>query len=582
MTIAETNKLWGELIVEELIRCGVRYFCLSPGSRSTPLTAAAARNPMATTCMHFDERGAAFHALGYTRGYGEPAALVCTSGTAAANYYPAIIEAANDHVPMVVLTADRPPELRHTGANQTIYQPGMYADYPQQEFDLPAPEPTLDPRIPVGIVDQLVHHAVHVPRGPVHLNCPFREPLLPPPNESEPSTPETLRDWHNSGRPLRAFSECLVTSEADIADIAALCTGISKGIVTLGHLRNADERNAALDLVDHLGWPCLPDITSGLRMAAHNNLVPHYDLVLTSESNAESLRPEIALHIGGRLVSKRLTEQFGHWAPTHVVVVNDWTTERFNPAGTATRQVCADPTAFCRGLSDSVKPSASSTYHAAWTAASDAVRQIVEEHLSNEQALTEPHAARLISQLLPENHALWIASSMPVRDLDMFAATGHGPVIIASNRGASGIDGTTASATGFAQGTKRPVTLLIGDLAFLHDLNSLALVARSELPITIVLLNNNGGRIFEHLPVAEHTDVFERCFATPHGLMSFEPAAQQFGIAYRRVTAREAFAEAYRSALTSSTSVVIEVVFEPEVSVSLRRTIRRRIQESLR
>lgn len=580
MNTANINSLWADLMVEELICLGVDYFVISPGSRSTPLTAAVASRRESgklpgEVVIHYDERGAAFHALGYGRATGKPAALICTSGTAAANYYPAIIEASQDNVPLIALTADRPPELRHTGANQTIDQLHLYGEYVRSFVDLPCPDINSDPHMLLTTIDQAHANALGPPAGPVHLNCPYREPLAPLPDEAGPDLSaytRQLESWQKSGNPLTGDtgSAVLVSNE----DLTAVTDAIGKakaGFILAGRLDNKAQREAVLALSDHLGWPLLTDITSGLRLQTSGQTIHHYDLLLASSSFANSVRPDLILQVGGRFVSKRLFQFIEGAAPDHYILIND-STAPLDPARRVTKKIENDIPSFCAALQQSGGDSSMHSYLDVWQWANDTARKVLETECENGVELAEAAVARHTSRSLPDSTGLFLASSMPVRDMDMFADAGTADVIVAANRGASGIDGTIASATGFASGLKRPVTLLIGDLAFLHDLNSLALLSRSQHPITVVVLNNNGGGIFDHLPIADRADIFEKYFVTPHGL-EFKNAAGMFNLPYIRVEDMPSFAMAFNESQQSRRSSIIEVILDRSQSLSFHRSI---------
>src|ERR671920_355220 len=272
------NRLWANLIVEELVRCGVDFFCVAPGSRSTPLVAALAANDRARSLVHFDERGTAFAALGYARATGRPAAWITTSGTAVANGLPAVVEASTDGVPMILLTADRPPELRQTGANQTIDQPDIFGDFVRWRFDLPAPDPGMDPAMVLTTVDQAAYRAGRAPHGPVYLNLMFREPFLSDPEDehvlSGPSS------WAQSDEPYTRYAA--TKSAVDWMGIQGLwetLRPVRRGLVVAGRLASRKQGEAVMRLADALGWPLLPDIGSQVRLGVVG-LASHYDALL--------------------------------------------------------------------------------------------------------------------------------------------------------------------------------------------------------------------------------------------------------------------------------------------------------------
>lgn len=578
---ARANRLWADLIVEELVRSGVIFFCVAPGSRSTPLVAALAANERAESLVHFDERGTAFAALGYARATGRPAAWITTSGTAVANGLPAVIEAATDNVPMILLTADRPPELRETGANQTVVQPNIFGGYPRWSFDLPAPDPDVDPAMVLTTVDQAVYRARRAPSGPVHLNLMFREPFLPNPDED--LDPDVPGRWSESAEPYTRYAATQPSaSAAEVERIWREIRGIERGLVVAGRLRSRVQGEAAVRLAEALGWPLLPDAGSQVRLGARSkSLVPYYDALLAGEPFKEAHAPEAVLHVGGRALSKRLEQFLAASRPDPYVVVRE-NPSRMDPSHTVTHSVEADVVRFCDGLAEAaseLRAGGDDSWAEGWREASKRVDVALDRVLSGDDELNEPLVARTISRHIPEGHGLCVASSMPIRDLDTFAAADGAAASVAANRGASGIDGTVATAAGFARGLGRPVTLLTGDLTMLHDLNSLALVR--GLPMVVVVLNNDGGAIFSFLPVARREEFFEPYFGTPQDV-SFEHAAAMFGLGYERPSSGAEFIETYRAASDRNGPTLIEVHTDREENVDLHRRVLAEISESVR
>ena len=562
------NRLWAYLIVEELLRCGVDFFCVAPGSRSTPLVAALAANEKARSLIHFDERGTAFAALGYARATGRPAAWITTSGTAVANGLPAVVEAATDGVPMVLLTADRPPELRQTGANQTIDQPDIFGDYVRWRFDLPAPDPGIDPAMVLTTVDQAAYRASRTPQGPVHLNLMFREPFLSGPEDEDiPSGPAS---WVQGDEPYTRYAATKpAVDEMEIYRLWETLRPVKHGLVVAGRLASRKQGEAVLRLAGTLGWPLLPDLGSQVRLGSEG-IAAHYDALVAGDSFAGSHVPEAVVHVGGRSLSKRLEQFLASSRPDPYVVVRE-NPFRLDPAHRVTHSVEANVLDFCTALvwaATEAPPAMNPLWTAGWLEASEEVARHLEGIFSGEP--NEPLVARLLSRNVPPDHGLVVASSMPVRDLDTYATTDGAPVPVAANRGASGIDGTVATAAGFARGLGRPVTLLIGDLALLHDLNSLAMLR--DVHVIVVVLNNDGGGIFSFLPIARHEEFFEPYFGTPQGV-GFEPAAKMFGLAYEHPGTMEEFVEAYGSACARGSSSLIEVKTDRKENVTLHRRL---------
>ncbi len=583
-----TNRLWADLIVEELLRSGVGLFCIAPGSRSTPLVAAVAANPSAKSLVHFDERGTAFAALGYARATGRPAAWITTSGTAVANGLPAVVEASVDAVPMILLTADRPPELRQTGANQTIDQTDIFGGYTRWKFDLPAPDPGIDPAMVLTTVDQAVYRARRAPRGPIHLNLMFREPLIPDPDTEPPDPAETnpaLASWQTSGKPYTRYATTKpVVDAAGIRNLWEELSPVKRGLLVAGRLESRAEGAAVSRLAEALGWPLLPDIGSGVRLggAGYKGTVHYYDALLSSEEFAAAHEPEAVLHVGGRSLSKRLEQLVGRSRPNPYAVIRE-SPLRLDPNHRVTHNIESDVTGFCDTLVEAVTdwpPKNDPGWTSSWCESSEAVERSIEDYFVETEQISEPLVARLVSRNIPEGHGLFLASSMPVRDADTYGATDSSGGPVAMNRGASGIDGTVASAVGFARGLGEAVTLLIGDLALLHDLNSLALLKNSPYPIVIVTLNNDGGGIFSFLPVAQHRDLFEPYFSTPQNL-GFEDAAAMFGLRYEKPGTAADFLETYRAACSRGTSTLIEVTTDREENLALHRELQNAVAAGL-
>ncbi|QIN79928.1 2-succinyl-5-enolpyruvyl-6-hydroxy-3-cyclohexene-1-carboxylic-acid synthase [Rubrobacter marinus] len=562
------NRLWADLIVEELVRSGVGLFCVAPGSRSTPMVAALARNPKARSLVHFDERGTSFAALGYARATGAPAAWITTSGTAVANGLPAVVEASVDGVPMILLTADRPPELRQTGANQTIDQPDIFGDFVRWRFDLPAPDPEIDPAMVLTTMDQAVYRSRRSPSGPVHLNLMFREPFLPD-GDDEPTGGPT--SWRASARPYTRYAATRpAVDDAEVALVRDALGPVGRGLVVAGRLPSREQGEAVVGLAESLGWPLLPDVGSQVRLGPSSpNVVAHYDALLASEAFAGSHAPEAVLHVGGRALSKRLEKFLAAARPDPHVVVRE-NPFRLDPSHRVTHSVEADVAVFCASLGKAARKAPKDGWLSSWREASEGVGRTLDLLLPETAELTEPLVARLVSRHTPEGHGLVVGNSMPIRDLDTFATTDGAPLPVAANRGASGIDGTVATTAGFARGLGAPVTLVLGDLALLHDLNSLAMLR--DLPVTVVVVNNDGGGIFSFLPVAGHGELFEPYFGTPQGV-TFEAAASMFGLPYESPRTADEFVEAYRSSRARGGSTVIEVKTVREENLALHREL---------
>ncbi|MBI5267269.1 MAG: 2-succinyl-5-enolpyruvyl-6-hydroxy-3-cyclohexene-1-carboxylic-acid synthase, partial [candidate division Zixibacteria bacterium] len=539
---------------------------------------------------------AAFLALGHARAAGNPAALVCTSGTAVANYLPAVIEASSDFIPMVVLSADRPPELHQTGANQTIEQAGIFGESCRRRFVIPCPDEKIQPEFVLTTIDQAVYGAINVPAGPVHLNLEYREPLAPNVESAvSPVYVAPLEGWSHSDRPFTRYTAPdLTVSITEIESLAARLKSAERGLLVIGRLAQwGNQRSAVAGLARALGWPVIADIGSGLRLGVSDgvHLLPHADPALLDDKGEVNL--QCVLQIGGGLVSRRVTEYIGRQTGCEYILVNDHPF-RQDPGHRVTSRFECDIESFARSLTAALKISERSKGTSRLEAANDAVAKLISETLDKSDTLSEITVPRVVAQELPAGQGLWLASSMPIRDFDMLAPTGQHSPRVGCNRGASGIDGTVASACGFARGLNQPTTVVVGDLALLHDLNSLALVTDSKQPpMTIVVINNGGGGIFSLLPVARldtkvtgplfdrDSDTFEReviepLFLTTHEYR-FAQAASMFGLGYGNPSTVAEFRREYRASVSGKRSTLIELTFDWRESRRVRREMNDRI-----
>jgi 2-succinyl-5-enolpyruvyl-6-hydroxy-3-cyclohexene-1-carboxylate synthase len=582
LNVANINHLWSSLIVEELLRNGVEYFCIAPGSRSTPLAFAVARHPKAKHFIHYDERGLAFHALGYASAAKKPVVLICTSGTAGANFFPAVIEASKKKVPLIVLTADRPPELRLTGSVQTIEQGNLFGRYAKFHFDLPCPDVKIKPEVVLTTVDQAIYQATRNPSGVAHLNCMFRDPLAPvSTGENFKTYLKTIDTWTKSRKPytqyVTAFESIRIPETKKIAE---RLNAIKDGLIVVGKIGGTDEETAVLDLAKRLGWPIFADGSSCLRLGHPDEHIIHYfDQILCSSKTAKTLKFDGVIHLGGRITSKRFYEFMTDLAPADYVMVLNHPL-RNDPQHQVTLRIESTVGNFCSTFAPLIKPRKASASLKVLAKANRSVDQLIEHFVLAGDGLTEPAVARLISQLIPKEHALFLANSMPVREVDFYADFKGHAVRTNGNRGASGIDGQVASAAGLSVGLNRPVTFLTGDLSLLHDLNSLPMLKAIEQPVIIVVVNNDGGAIFSFLPIAQEGDVFEKFFGTPHGL-NFEDAARMFGLGYAAVDSVRAFTQIYQRATAGTASMIIEVKTDRAENVKVHQALQEKIRRQI-
>ena len=559
--------------VDELARCGLREACTSPGSRSTPLVLSLAREPRIRSTSHVDERCGGFFALGLAKATGLPVALACTSGTAAANYLPAVIEAHEARVPLLVLTADRPPELRELGAGQTIDQVKLYgsaAKWYLEVDDHPATPERL--RWLRQLACRAFWTALDGRPGPVHLNFSLREPLV---------LEETLPEEEPGGGGRAGGRPWVTRPRVQVAPAPALLDGLRaavdghpRGVIVAGRLeRDPGLGEALAGLADALALPLLADPLSGARRGPA--AVAHYDALLRDSGWAAAHAPDLVLRVGDLPTSKPL-RQWLHGLDGALQIAFDAEAAWQDPAGAVATIVGADP----RVLAPE-KPRKERGWLEAWRTADRAAAAAIARVLGGAEGdgLSEPRVAAELGVRLPPDTTLVVASSMPIRDVETFFPARDQPPRVLSNRGANGIDGTVSTAFGVAA-AGRPTVLLIGDVALAHDVGGLLAARRLDLPLAIVLLNNDGGGIFHFLPVASEGADFVRHVATPHGL-DFAHAAALYGLGHELVDTPEAFRSALDRALGGTASIV-EVRTDRAENVELHRRVWQAVVQSVR
>ena len=514
---------FGISFTDELVRCGLREVVLAPGSRSTPLAMAfceAERRGLVRLHVRIDERSASFTALGLAKASRRPVAVLCTSGTAAANFHPAVIEADESGVPLLLLTADRPPELRGTGANQAIDQIKLYGGAVRWfcEAGLPEARPGMVGYWRSMACQAWAHAAGRVGglAGPVHLNLPFLEPLVPG-DAGEPDWPESL-DGRPDGRPWTNFE--LRNPPLDELELP----WTERGVVVCG---DGDYDVTALtELAGRAGWPVLAEPSSGARRGP--NALSAYQYVLATPEFMAAHAPDLIVSAGRPGLSRPQSALLGGGSARRHVVIAQGPGRWADPQRAATDVAAAVRLTAAPGTQDS------GSWLTDWRRADDAARRAVDAVLDDDDTLTEPRLARDLASQVPEDTLLWTGSSLPVRDID-FHLSPRDDLRILASRGASGIDGTTSAAIGAALAHGGPAFALIGDLAFLHDAAGLAIGPSEPRPdLCLVVVNNDGGGIFSTLEQAAFSGSFERIFGTPHGA-GLQHLAAAFGLPYQRL-----------------------------------------------
>ncbi len=425
------NDAYAKQIVSHLVQQGVRHVCISPGSRSTPLAYAFSQEEKLEKLIHFDERGAGFYAYGYAKASKTPVVLLVTSGTAVANLFPAVMEAFEDEVPLIVITADRPPELRDCGANQTSDQVKIFGDHVRWYFEIPCPDTAIPSGFIGSTIAQAIYRATQSPKGPVHLNCLFREPFLS--DSDQEFLPSTYYEpTHHT------------LSTSSIEQWAKKLSSCERGVIIVGSMTTSRSLKSLFALAEMLDWPILPDIISGIRSEGlHKNVIPYYDMVLKLVPH---FRPDCVLHFGDRLVSKPLSQWLKQAAPPIYAMVADHP-KRHDPTHTLTHRFQTDPTIFCEQLLSWIPRRIS------WLSHWKAVSQVIEGHIDEFiPPASEPGLIRFLLHSLPPHYGLFFANSMPIRDAEQFffPRFHRGPIY--GKRGTSGIDGNIAMIVGLAEG----------------------------------------------------------------------------------------------------------------------------------
>jgi 2-succinyl-5-enolpyruvyl-6-hydroxy-3-cyclohexene-1-carboxylate synthase len=574
-----TNTLWSSVLVETLHRLGLQTAILCPGSRSAPLTIAFAQHHDIEAIPILDERSAAFFALGRARQSRQPVALLCTSGTAGANFFPAIIEARESHVPLLVFTADRPPELRNCHSGQTINQIQLYGNYPTWQTELATP---LADASLLAYLRQTIIHAWERSRwptpGPVHLNIPFRDPLAPTPEPIPPCIDET--QFFKAVRPPHASAHSIAPSAISGLPFH-LWQECDRGLIIAGPCIPEEPETycqAIAHLSGCLGWPVLAEGLSPLRNYAELNpyLISTYDVMLRSANLKVELEPDMILQLGELPTSRALRQwleplEAQHWIVEPSADNVDALHRCSIPLHLSIETLAVQLEQYLTGAGQSTSISSEpSPYLKVWLSAEANYQTAIQEMMQSTPELRESKVAWMLSQCLPEGTPLFIANSMPVRDVEMFWQPGQSHVQPYFNRGANGIDGTLSTAFGLSHRQQSSI-LLTGDLAFLHDTNGFLCQTHWHGHLTIVLLNNNGGGIFNMLPIAQFEPPFETFFATPQQV-NFASLCQSYGVKYEIIFTWDLFQDRI-SQLSGEGIRVLEIQCDRAIDAQWRRDV---------
>ncbi|HVD87169.1 MAG TPA: 2-succinyl-5-enolpyruvyl-6-hydroxy-3-cyclohexene-1-carboxylic-acid synthase [Solirubrobacterales bacterium] len=582
MDPTNANTALASAFAEELARGGVRLAVVSPGSRSTPLAVALWRQPQIEVSVIVDERSAGFFALGAAQACKEPVALLCTSGTALVNYHPAVCEADESAIPLLVLSADRPPELRGIGAGQTIDQIKVFGSSVRWFCEVGTH---------AADDDGLLHYrsvacrALAAARGetrpgPVHLNLPWREPLAPVPVDGAVTATDPLALEGRESRPLTAVTRIDLEPSAFLLDEVAGHIGDAiSGVIIAGRQLDPELREPLAHLARVSGFPVLADPTSQLRCGPHDrsHVIAAYDLLLRDEHFARSVVPELVLRFGEMPTSKPLRAWLAASGADEIAIdpYGGWN----EPSRRAAAILRADPTelasgwaARLEGLEGRERPLPDR-----WTEAEAAAQAALDEAFASGGAITEPALHRALGEAHRDGDLVYTASSMPIRDQETFLAASDADALFLSNRGANGIDGLVSSGIGAAHASGRPTTIVTGDLGLLHDIGGLAALREVETPVRIVVIDNDGGGIFHFLPQesALDSEEFEALLGTPRGVDAAKAAAL-FDLPHRQLSSLAELPDALGNATT-----LIEVKTNRQTNVAVHRQLTQRVHAAL-
>ncbi|MBI9070985.1 MAG: 2-succinyl-5-enolpyruvyl-6-hydroxy-3-cyclohexene-1-carboxylic-acid synthase [Melioribacteraceae bacterium] len=578
------NYIWSQQFVQKLAELGVKYVCISPGSRNTPLNLAFHNEERIKTFVNIDERSSGFFALGLAMESDSPVAVVTTSGTAVAELYPAIIEAYQQKVPLIICTADRPPELKNCGANQTIDQNNIFANHINWFYDLGLPELN-EVRLNHlrSIAEKAFISSFLANRGPVHLNFPFSKPLEPD------SFTDTIQQKIISGS--QRFNDLSDLKEEhipyrQISNLAGNIINISEGIIICG---SGDYRNSKADIINlslKLGYPIFSDAASSLKFGnqATENIIINHTAFLRSNKFRDSNHPKIIIHFGSAPTSKVMLDYFKH-AEADKYLVNKYD-EWKDPSNTAKEIIKAGDKEFCKELIKQISclppgKERKNDWLNLFISADIKSKKIIYRFLTRAKFPFEGSIYNYVLDAVPGNSNIMVSNSSPIRDLDSFSDRFKKNINVFSNRGASGIDGIISTAIGISAQSKTKTFLITGDLAFYHDLNGLLASSIHNIDLTIILINNNGGGLFEMLPISSsNKKAFEKYFTTPHNL-DFKPIVKGYKGKYKLIKSWDELTKELRRKSNLRNLTVLEIQTDSHKSKSQRLKCRANVVKEI-
>ncbi|WP_108672234.1 2-succinyl-5-enolpyruvyl-6-hydroxy-3-cyclohexene-1-carboxylic-acid synthase [Peribacillus acanthi] len=567
MDYREALTAYASAFIDELTKVNVKHAVVSPGSRSTPLALLLAKHTGIKVHINVDERSAGFFALGLAKALKEPVALLCTSGTAAANYYPAVIEASYSRVPLIVLTADRPHELREVGAPQAIDQIHLYGKHVKWFAEMAIPEKNEEVvRYARTVGARAVATAKQTPAGPVHLNFPLREPLVP--YMEDPELFKYGTRWND--RVVAVSNGKKQLEEMQYNQIALLLQNKQKGLIVCGYI-DEDFTDEICALSNKLGYPILADPLSQLRSGSHDktNILDTYDTFLRFSNITEDLKPDVIVRFGAMPISKSLTQFLKKQSNAQHIVVDGGSGWR-EPTGVATEVIYCDEALFCKGVLEKIERFNEHEWLHKWIDINGMTKSGLN-FIRDDDSFNEGKLVSVMQDFMPEDSTLFVGNSMPIRDVDTFFHNQEKMINIYANRGANGIDGLVSTALGISS-VKKDAVLLLGDLSFFHDMNGLLSAKMNGQDLIIVIVNNDGGGIFSFLPQSSEKEYFEQLFGTPHGL-DFSHAIEMYGGKYHKARSWKDFGTQFKQCFHQKGLQVIEVNTDREENVIKHREL---------
>ncbi|MGK9476252.1 2-succinyl-5-enolpyruvyl-6-hydroxy-3-cyclohexene-1-carboxylic-acid synthase [Melioribacter sp. OK-6-Me] len=572
------NTLWSELFVKRLEKLGVKNATISPGSRSTPLTLAFTNSKKIKTFQIVDERSAAFFALGMSKKTGYPSAIVVTSGTAVAEIYPAIIEAFYQRVPLIVCTADRPPELRNSGANQTINQDNIFRNHIRLFKDAGLPDVKYASLLSlINTADELFNTSYYYDRGPVHINFPFAKPF----------EPDSYTDKIESALLDKLSTIKLPELKPQINDIVKFNSIIDnleshrRGLILLGY-NNYDAKfiKAVIRLSKKLGYPIYADAASGYRFGNHrkDTIIENLTSLLHSKKFRNFFNPEIILQFGGTPTSN-IVLHFFRDSSAKKILINRYG-DRFDPSLTARTILNMQPYNFCIKALETLKGNPDNRWFNKIIKLNKEAEEIKKSFFKKSKISFEGLIPATVFENLKGEFDVMVSNSLPIRDSDFFASNQNNKITLHCNRGASGIDGITSTALGISAVSKSPTLLITGDMAFYHDMNGLHNSMKFGIPLTVILINNNGGGIFESLPISRYKKICKENFIAPLNL-NFRKFVEAYGGKFITASSKAKFIQYLKASYTNRRLTVIEVKSDAGDSKILRTKFWQKIAEKI-